>query len=122
MIQKSFKEKTEKQQELEQEVMSLQNEVNTLEARLKEIGDEMNSKKDSMTSSSPIKQLQDALTDIRNEIRVMDLRIGIASQSLMRSALQQEETKRSRGRSRGNTRQRQTQSLFGLNQEEEEAY
>merc|ERR1711865_1172294 len=86
-IHEKLKEVTEKFQTSSTDVNNLTNELASATERLDEIKDTMDSRGNSMTDTSPLVQIKQALTSLRDEIKTFELRIGVVSHSLMRAKI-----------------------------------
>lgn len=86
-IHENLKEVTDKFQASSQEVNSLTNELASATERLEEIKNTMDSRGNSMTDTSPLVKIKQALASLRDEIKTFELRIGVVSHSLMQAKM-----------------------------------
>jgi len=70
-----------------QSVSDLTNELATVSDSLDEVKSQMEDRGSSMTDTSPLVRIQQALTNLRTEIKTMELRIGVVGHTLMQSKL-----------------------------------
>ena len=70
-----------------QSVSDLTNELATVSDSLDEVKSQMEDRGSSMTDTSPLVRIKQALTNLRTEIKTMELRIGVVGHTLMQSKL-----------------------------------
>jgi len=68
-------------------VETLSNELSAVSEALDELKDNMDSRGNSMVDTSPLQKIRKALTKLKSEIKQMELRIGVVSQSLLQASL-----------------------------------
>merc|ERR1711998_747509 len=61
--------------------------ADSISEQLEEVKSTMSDRSNSMTDSQPLKQIKDALTRIKNEIKTFELRIGVVNHTLMQAKL-----------------------------------
>jgi len=114
-IHEKLKEVTEQFQSSSQNVNNLTNELAAATERLDEIKDTMDSRGNSMTDTSPLVQIKQALTSLRDEIKTFELRIGVVSHSLMQAKMR---VKSARDEASSRNKNRDDEDDFDMSDEE----
>jgi len=86
-IHEKLKEVTDTYQSSSDNLNNLTNELSTATERLDEIKNTMDNRGNSMTDTSPLVQIKQALASLRTEIKTFELRIGVVSHSLMQAKI-----------------------------------
>lgn len=86
-LQSKLDEITTEYQGNSQQVSELTNELATVTDSLDEVKSQMEDRGSSMTDTSPLVKIRQALVNLRAEIKTMELRIGVVGHTLMQSKL-----------------------------------
>jgi len=115
-IHEKLKEVTESFQASSTNVNNLTNELSSATERLDEIKDTMDSRGNSMTDTSPLVQIKQALASLRGEIKTFELRIGVVSHSLMQAKIS---VKSARDEASSRNKSRDEEDDFDISDDEE---
>lgn len=74
---------------LNDSVMSLQIELNSVAEELDEVKSKMESLSTTVTDTAPIVKIKDAFQKLRQEVRQLDVKIGVVGHTLMQAKLRQ---------------------------------
>eukprot|EP00357_Protocruzia_adherens_P018265 CAMPEP_0114992064 /NCGR_PEP_ID=MMETSP0216-20121206/11731_1 /TAXON_ID=223996 /ORGANISM="Protocruzia adherens, Strain Boccale" /LENGTH=408 /DNA_ID=CAMNT_0002355483 /DNA_START=81 /DNA_END=1307 /DNA_ORIENTATION=+ len=89
---------SEKYNKLSESVTEMSSRLSEINERLEKIQETMNEQGNTMTDTSPLIRIKKALQNVRTEIKQMDLRIGVLSQTLLQSKLREKTSKDQRQR------------------------
>jgi estrogen-related receptor beta like 1 len=118
-IHEKLKEVTDTFQASSNNVNKLTNDLRSAAERLDEIKDTMDSRGNSMTDTSPLVQIKQALSTIRDEIKTFELRIGVVSHTLMQSKMR---VKSARDEATSRNKNRDDDDDFDLSDDDDDGF
>jgi estrogen-related receptor beta like 1 len=86
-LQDRVKTVTDDHSSTSQAVSDLTNELANVTEQLEEVRGQMDDRGSSMTDTTPVVRIRNALAKIKEEVKTMELRIGVVSHTLMQSKM-----------------------------------
>jgi estrogen-related receptor beta like 1 len=85
--QEELEQITSKYKEHEESISVLSNELSTISTELEEVKNEVESLRNKMGDTTPLNQIKEALQQLKIEIRNMDMRTGVLTDSLLQARI-----------------------------------